>query len=36
VACALPASILEQLKRSSRTTEALQVNICNGAQQPQK
>ena len=36
VACALPISILEQLKRSSRTTEALQVKICNVAQQPQK
>ena len=36
VACALPTSILEQLKRSSRTTEALQVKICNVAQQPQK
>lgn len=36
VACALPTSILEQLKRSSRTTEALQTRICNVEQQPQK
>ena len=34
-ACAVPASVLEQLKRSNRTTEALQTKICNVAQQPQ-
>jgi hypothetical protein len=31
-ACAVPASVLEQLKRSNRTTEALQIKICNVAQ----
>lgn len=35
-ACAVPAPVLEQLKSSSRTTEALQSKICNMAQQPQK
>ena len=34
-ACAVPASILEQLKGSYRTTEALQTRICNAARQPQ-
>jgi len=34
--CGVPASVLEQLKSSSRTTEALQSKICNVAQQPQK
>jgi len=34
-ACAVPASVLEQLKSSSRTTQALQVKICNAAHQPQ-
>ena len=35
-ACAVPAPVLEQLKNSSKTTEALQTRICNAAQQPQK
>ncbi len=35
-ACAVPAPVLEQLKNSSKTTEALQTSICNAAQQPQK
>ena len=35
-ACAVPAPVLEQLKSSSKTTEALQTRICNAAQQPQK
>jgi hypothetical protein len=35
-ACAVPASTLEQLKSSNRTTEALQTKICNVTQQPQK
>jgi hypothetical protein len=35
-ACAVPASTLEQLKSSNRTTEALQSKVCNLAQQPQK
>ena len=34
-ACAVPASVLEQLKSSNKTTEALQTKICNAAQQPQ-
>jgi hypothetical protein len=34
-ACAVPPSVLAQLKSSSRTTEALQTKICNVAQQPQ-
>ena len=35
-ACAVPASVLEQLKSSNKTTEALQTRICNVAQQPEK
>ena len=35
-ACAVPDAVLAQLKRSERTTEALQIKICNVAQQPQK
>ena len=35
-ACAVPASILEQLQSSHKTTEALQTKICNVAQQPQQ
>jgi hypothetical protein len=35
-ACAVPPSVLAQLKSSSRTTEALQMKVCNVAQQPQK
>ena len=34
-ACAVPASVLEQLRRSQRTTEILQIKICGVAQRPQ-
>jgi hypothetical protein len=34
-ACAVPPSVLAQLKSSQRTTEVLQMKICGAAQQPQ-
>ena len=33
-ACAVPDLVLDQLKSSSKTTEALQTKICNMAHQP--
>jgi hypothetical protein len=36
MACAIPASIADQLKNGHRNTEALQTKVCNVAQQMQK